>query len=494
MPYSHYDRLSAMDSAFLDLEDGNVHMHIGSIGIFDAEPLQNEDGGMDFDRVIELVAAAVRKNVRFQQRISYVPALKQPVWVDDEKFNLRYHVRHTSLPAPGSERLLKRLTGRIMSEELDRGKALWEMWFVEGVEGNRFAIISKIHHSVVDGISAVDLLSAIVDRDPGGRPKPPGAWIPRPAPSGVRLLADDLMRRAEVPLSLVRGGVSALSSPGKTIGAVRDAALGLGQAAKAGLVPASETPFNEPLGPHRRCDWTRFELEDLKQVRKRSGGALNDVVLAIVSGAIRRFFINRGFRVEGLDFRALVPVNLRGAEVGTFSSRVSTLLAPLPLDEADPLLRLRKVVEAMRELKQSKQRKGGDLVAEVADWTFTGLMLAFARFGLNNRAANMVVTNVPGPRRTVHLLGARMREVYPMVPLGPNQTLGVALFSYDGGLYWGFNSDWDVLPDLHDFIEAVEQEFEEICEAAGEASTSPKAAEAKGGEAASAAGSARSAS
>jgi WS/DGAT/MGAT family acyltransferase len=482
MSYSHYDRLSSMDATFLDLEDGNAHMHIGSIGIFDAAPLTLEAGGFDFERIIEFAGAALQKNVRFQQKIARVPALQQPVWIDDDKFNLRYHVRHTCLPAPGSERLLKRLAGRIMSEELDRGKPLWELWFVEGVAGNRFAVISKVHRSLAEEISGIDSLSAFLESDPHRRSKPTGAWMPRPAPGGDRLLFDELTRRARIPISLLRAGVHGISVPRKTLSALRDAVVGLGQAAKAGLVPASETPFNSPLGPHRRFDWTRSEIGDVTRVNGRFGGTLNDVVLAVVAGAVRRFFIGRGLRVDDLDFRALVPVTpRRDDESGALGGRVSTLLAPLPLDEPDPRRRLERVVETLRELEESKQRHGGEMVAEIADQTFNGLMIQFARFGLRTRAANLVVTNVPGPPEPVYLLGARMLEVYPVGSLGSDQTLGVALISYAGGLYWGFNSDWDVLPDLHDFVEAVHSEFEELFAVVAEAA--PAASEAAAGEA-----------
>jgi WS/DGAT/MGAT family acyltransferase len=492
-PYSHYDRFSAMDAVFLALEDGNAHMHIGSVGIFDADPLAAEGGGVEFDRIVELSEAALQKNAHFQQKLAFVPALDQPVWVDDEKFNLRYHVRHTCLPTPGNERLLKRLAGRIMSEKLDRGKPLWEMWFVDGVEGNRCAVISKIHSSLADGVAGVDLLSAIVNPDPDYRPKPARGRMPRPAPSGGQLLLDEIKRLANIPLSLFRAGAEAVASPGESIAAARNAAVGIGQAARAGLVPASETPLNGPLGPHRRFDWARFDLADVKQVRNQCGGTLNDVVLALVAGAVRRFFIGRGFRVDDLDFRALVPVSIRQkTERRSIASRMTTLLAPLPLDEPDPCRRLERVVEGMRDLKRSKQRQGEKLVAEFADRTFNGLMLQFARFGLNNRAANLVVTNVPGPRGPVYLLGSRMREVYPVVPLGPNQTLGVALFSYDGGLYWGFNADWDVIPDLHDFVEAVQAEFDEICRAAAGPPCAPAEVEKEASQAESVADAARS--
>jgi len=495
MSYSHYDRLSSMDAAFLDLEDGKAHMHIGSIGIFEAAPLTAEDGGFEFDRVIEFVEAALQKDVRFQQKLAHVPAFRQPVWIDDETFNLRYHVRHTCLPAPGSERLLKRLAGRIMSEELDHGKPLWELYFVEGVEGNRFAVISKIHRSLAVEVAGIDSLSAFLDPRPDRRVKPAGGWIPRPAPGGSRLLFDELTRRASIPLSLLRAGARAISVPGKTLSTIRDAAVGLGQAAKASLVQASETPFNFPLGPHRRLDWMRSEIGDVRKVNRRFGSTLEAVVLSVIAGAVRRFFIGRGLRVDDLDFRALVPSTARRREErGTVGDRVSTLLAPLPLDEPDPRRRLGRVVETLRDLEESKQRHGGEMVAEIADRTVSGLMFQFARFGLRNRAANLVITNATGPPKPVYLLGAKMLEVYPVVSLARDRTLGVALISYAGGLYWGFNSDWDALPDLHDLVEAVQSEFGALCAAVAESAAAvPEAAVGGEGGPSGGAGAARSA-
>jgi len=326
-------------------------------------------------------------------------------------------------------------------------------------------------------------LSAFLDPRPDRRVKPAGAWIPRPAPSGSQLLLDELTRRAGIPVSLLRASARAISVPRRTLSTLRDAAVGLGQAAKAGLVPASETPFNFPLGPHRRLDWTHSEIGDVKKVNRRFGGTLNAVVLSVIAGAVRRFFIGRGLRVDNLDFRALVPSSpRRGEERGAVGNRVSTLLARLPLDEPDPCRRLSRVVGTLRELEESKQRHGGDMVAEIADRTVNGLMFQFARFGLRNRAANVVVTNAAGPPKPVYLLGAKMLEVYPVVSLARDRTLGVALVSYAGRLYWGFNSDWDALPDLHDLVEAVQSEFEGLCAAVARSApaVSEPAADGKG--------------
>jgi WS/DGAT/MGAT family acyltransferase len=463
MTYCHYDRLTALDSAFLDLEDGNAHMHIGAVALFEEGPLASKDGGIDFERILASITGALQTRDCFQQKLARVPALGHPVWVDDVNFNIRYHVRQTCLPAPGSERLLKRLAGRIMSEELDRGKPLWELWFVEGVEGNLFAVISKIHHSLADGLSGVDLLTAILRSDPKHRLAAAENWIPRPVPTGRRLLWDEMSRRARLPFELLRLGRRALGDVGNTVAAVQSAMAGLGEVLETGLHPASETPFNQPLGPHRRFDWIRFDLAETKEVSRCLGGTLNDLVLCIVAGAVGRFMAGRGLRIDDLEFRVLVPVSVRAKdEKEDAGNRVSMVLVPLPISESNPRKRLEQIVESTQEFKASNRGQEGEILAEIADWTFSGLMSRVARFGLQSRVANFVVTNVPGPKDPVYLLGARMLAAYPVVPLATNQGLGVALLSYSGNLYWGLNADWDLLPDLHEFVEAVHAEYEQL--------------------------------
>jgi len=463
LAYCHYERLTALDCTFLDQEDGNAHMHIGAIALFDAGPLAREGGGIRFDSILEHVAAALRKNDRFLQKLARTPGLNQPVWVDDDKFNLRYHVRHTCLPAPGDERVLKRLAGRIMSEELDRGKPLWELWFVEGVEGDRFAIISKVHHSLSAGPTGDDLFSAILDTDSAASSEAAGKWLPRPAPSGSRLVVDDLKRRARLPFSLLSISTRAIADAGKTAASVRDAFTGIGEVLRTSVFPASETPFNQPLGPHRRFDWIRSDLDEVKTVRRKLGGTVNDVVLCVVAGAVRRFMAARGLQVSGLDFRVVVPMSLKSAGArGRVESRIAMQLTPLPIDEANPRRRLDRIVETTHEQKTATRTRGSEILTEIADWAHSGFVAQLAHFGVRTRIANFVVTNVSGPTEALYLLGARMREVFPIVSLAENQGLGIALFSYAGGLYWGLNADRDLMPDLYEFVAALETEFEQL--------------------------------
>ncbi len=440
-------------------------MHVGSVGIFEGGPLLRADGGLDMERIRTFVAPALRRSQRFRQRLESVPVFGRRVWVDDHRFNPDYHLRHTALPEPGDARMLKRLAARILSQKLDRSKPLWEIWFVEGLEDGRFAVISKIHHCMVDGISGVDLLAALMGFEPEVElsAEDSGVWLPRPVPGRARLLADEVRHRAELAGSLLRAGRDALRHPGEalgsaggSLGSVRDAVFG-------GLGSASPTPLNEPIGPYRRFDWTRFDLAPVKEIKNKLGGTLNDVVLAVVAGAMRSFLQQRGLRPAALDFRTLLPVSVRrSAERGRLGNRVAFMVARLPLDEADPRRRLERVIRTTGELKRSGQVRGGELVEWVSDWTLARLMPFFMRLAARQRAYNMVVTNVPGPPRPTYLLGARMLDVYPLVPLFSNQALGIALFSYADGLYWGLNADWDAVPDLHDAVEALQVEFETL--------------------------------
>jgi len=463
-----YERLSALDSSFLEIEDDNAHMHIGSVGIYDAAPLTRPEGGLDFERIATFFEGQMHKVPRFRQKLAKVPRLDHPFWVDDESFNIRYHLRHTALPAPGSVRMLKRLAGRIMSQQLDRGKPLWENWVVEGVEGGRFAVIGKIHHCVADGISGTDLATAAlgVDRDDTPEPGPP--WKPRPPPSRARLLVDEFSHHAEIPLGVARAGIRAFFEPSAALKSLGETARGLVEVGVAGLGKASDTPLNEPIGPHRRFDWNRIDLARVKAIGKRMDARVNDVVLSVLAAAIRELLERRGLEPEKLDFRVMVPVSLRDkGDRKTTGNRISNMIVPLPLADIDPLTRLRRVNEITRECKASGQSRGMETltgVMEISD-TLTHLLTGIAA---RSHAVNLVVTNVPGPPIPLYLLGAQLIDIYPLVPLAKNQALGVATFSYNGNLHWGFNSDWDRVPDLHDLALAVGTHFEALAKAVEE--------------------------
>lgn len=464
MSYTHYDRLSALDATFLEIESPSVHMHVGSVLVFEGGSLRTPDGGLDIDRIRTLAEPALRRSARFRQRIERIPLFGHPVWVDDEHFELEYHLRHTALPEPGDARQLKRLAGRIFSQKLDPNRPLWEMWFVEGLENERFAAILKAHHCMIDGISAADLLAGFMQ----GSAAPHEVstklrWVQRPAPTSVRLLGDEALRRAALPLKAVRAGLAAARDPLRALDRARTGVTAIAEALGAGLGSASPTPLNDDIGPYRRFDWTSFDLPLVKEVKNRLGGTVNDVVVAVVAGAMRRFLQRRAVDVDRLDFRAMLPVNIRReSQQGKLGNRVAFLMARLPVDERDPAQRFARVVETTRGLKESSTVEGGEILEELADWTATGLFTSVTRLAARTRSFNMVVTNVPGPQFPVSIFGARMLEIYPLVPLYSNQALGIALFSYDGVLFWGFNADWDAVPDLHDLVEMVQDEFETL--------------------------------
>jgi len=390
----------------------------------------------------------------------------RPVWVDDVHFNVDYHVRHAALPKPGDERQLKRLAARVASQHLDRQKPLWEIWILEGLANPaHFVMINKIHHCMVDGVSSVDLLKVLLmpeATDSFDRPPP---WIPRVAPSSWDLLSDALGRSVRLPIDLARSfsrGVQA-HDPDSGIGANLNA---LRQTLTAGMRRVSDTPLNQRIGPHRRLDWLTMELDVVKGVKKRLGGTLNDVVLATVAGALRRFLQRRGVDVAALDFRVMAPVSVRTEqELGTFGNRISAWMVPMPLGEPDPIQRLEKIREATEHLKHSKQALSAAVLTQVGEWTPSTLLSLGARLAARVLPFNLVVTNVPGPQQPLYMLGARMVDNFGFIPLIDSLCLGVVLFSYAGKLCWGFTGEWDLLPDLHDFVDDIEASFGELRDA-----------------------------
>jgi WS/DGAT/MGAT family acyltransferase len=466
---AYCERLSALDATFLAIEDRCSHMHIGSVGVFEAEPSMSPGGALDPERIHALVSVVLDGVPRYHQRVETSPILGHPVWVDDASFNLHYHLRHTRLPLPGDERQLKRLAGRLMSQQLDRGKPLWESWFVEGLEGNRFAIVSKVHHCMVDGIGGVEMTTATLRPDPGPDPRlaeRPRPFLPRPAPTPRELVRAELFHRLGGALGFVGAAARGITQPRQTTAMVVGLLEGLVEGLATAVRPASPTPLNVAIGPHRRFDWTAMDLAAVKAVKVRLGGTVNDVVLAIVAGAMRRYLGARGVDVDQLDFRAMVPVNLRAGYGGT-GNRVASVVVGLPVGEADARRRLLRVRHEMEAVKHSHQLDMARAVEDLTDWTVPTLIAQTARLAAVSQPFNLVVTNVPGPQFPLYFLGARLLAAYPLVPLFHGEALGIALFSYDGRLFWGINADWDAVPDLHEFVDAVDDELRVLGAAAG---------------------------
>jgi WS/DGAT/MGAT family acyltransferase len=473
-----YERLSAADRSFLVFEQSNTHMHLGGVTVLEHAPLTTAHGGVDIDRIRRYIGSRLHYIPRYRHRLAFIPIENHPVWVEDQHLNLHYHVRHTSLPRPGDDQQLKQLAARIMSQPLDRRRPLWETWVIEGLEGNRFAMLLKTHHCVVDGVSGVDLMSVLLRSAPDDTFEEAPPWHPRPAPAPLALLRDEVIRRVTTPLTLMEHTRALLQNPSEAGARLRDNLASTFEFVSAGLHRPAETPLNQPIGPYRRFDWHRLDLDAVKAIKNRLGGTVNDVVLATVSGAVRRFLKRRHAVVEGLDYRAVVPVSVRSpAEQGTLGNRVSAWMLSLPVNESDPHVRLRKVSEMTARLKRSKQAEAIGALTQVAELVDPILSLG-VRLAARVAPYNLIVTNVPGPQFPLYLLGARLLEGYPTVPLFEYQGLGIAIFSYDGKLFWGLNADWDLVPDLHHFVDAIDASFRELCQAAHAA---PQPSGARGG-------------
>lgn len=464
-----YEPLSAADNTFLELENGGAHMHIAATAVFECGSLASDAGGVDIEKIRTYVGSRLHLIPRYRQKLAYVPVSRLPVWVDDEHFNLAYHVRHTSLPRPGTVEQLKALAGRIQSQRIDRAKPLWEYWVVEGLEeGHRFAVIQKTHHCMIDGISGVDLMAVLMspfpqpDFDAGPR------FVPRPAPAAPALVLSEAWRTVSEPASAVASLAGRLADPAGLVRDVFDGVEGVAATLTSTASQASGTPWNARIGPHRRFDWLRFDLARVKAVKNVLGGTVNDVVLATVAGAVRRFLAGRGVDPDELRLRANVPVSVRSMdERGSLGNRIALWMTDLPVDEADPVARLERIRITTGRLKESKQALGAQVLASVSDMTTWRLLAAAARLSMRSRPFNLVVTNVPGPQLELFLLDAPLREIYPMVNLLENQGLGVALFSYAGNLHWGVLADWDLVPDLDVFVSELARAFGELCAAAG---------------------------
>jgi diacylglycerol O-acyltransferase len=387
------------------------------------------------------------------------------MWVDDDRFNITYHVRHVSLPRPGDEAQLRLLAARIKSQQLDREKPLWEMFVVEGLKGNRFAVVIKTHHCMLDGVSGADLLGVLLGVEPQEVADETVPFLPRPAPSWPELFAAEALRRMREPLEFAR---SAAASPRNALKSLTRGLHAVSTLGPSALKRAMQSPFNRPIGPHRRFDWLEMDLASIREIRKRLGGTVNDVVLAIVSGAVRRFLQRRDAALDAGAFRALVPVSVRSPlDEGRLGNRVAAWIAELPIAEPDPSRRLRALKETTAELKRTEKTVAAGVLTGMAGWAGSSLLSLGVQLVLRARPFNLIVTNVPGPQRPLYLLDAKVLEVYPQVPLFSAQGLGVALFSYDGKLFWGINADYDLVPDLPEFTKALAASHKELRVAAG---------------------------
>jgi diacylglycerol O-acyltransferase / wax synthase len=466
------DRLTALDASFLHMEDASAHMHVASVLVFEGEP-------PPYAEFLEGIEGRLHFVPRYRQRLASVPLGQgRPRWVDDPHLNLRYHVRHTALPSPGSEEQLKALAGRVFSQRLDRDKPLWEIWLAEGLEGGRFALLAKTHHALVDGISGVDIVTVLFDTsaEPAAPPDPGEHWLPRPVPSRSQLLGEALLQRATAPAEIGRTLGAVVRGPRRVAAEVANAAVSMGAMAWAGLNPAPSTPYNRSIGSHRRFTWVRAELADLKAIKNELGGTVNDVVLATVSGALGRQLRRRGESTDRLELKAFVPVSVRAdVERGALGNRVAAMIAALPVWCQDPVDRLAVIREEMSQLKEGRQAVGAEMITQLGDFAPPTILGQAARLMNRQRFFNVVVTNVPGPQFPLYLMGRQMLDPFPMVPLVRNQGLGVALMSYNGRMNFGLVGDYDLMWDIEDLAEDVRGSLSELADAAGVELHEPKA-------------------
>ena len=438
-------------------------MHVGACTIFEGPAPEHEE-------LIEAIVSRLHLVPRYRQRLAYVPFEQgRPVWVDDPHFNPRYHVRDTALPKPGGEDELKRLAARVFSQALDRAKPLWELWLVEGLKDDRFALLSKTHHALVDGISGVDIATVLFDAAPDPMPiaQPEQEWVPQPPPTDSQLLADALLERATVPGEIVRGVRATLRGPRNIVGRVGEGLVGVGAMAWAGLNPAPASPFNVRIGPHRRFTWVRGELATFKAVKDATGGTVNDVVLTVVAGALGRYMRLHGHPTDDVVLKAMVPISIRAdVDRGALGNQLSAMWAPLPVGMTDPIQRLLLIRHEMQSIKDSGQAVGAQVLTSLSGFAPPTIVAQAARLQSRQRFFNVVVTNVPGPQFPLYMLGRELEAVFPLVPLAKNTALGVALMSYNGQLNFGLTADFDALPDVEMLAEELESSIEEIAAAA----------------------------
>jgi diacylglycerol O-acyltransferase len=463
MAQGHGDRLTSVDASFLAQEGPSSHMHVGAVMIFDGPP----PGYVD---VVNQIRARLHLVPRYRQKLAFPPIeTGRPVWIDDPSFNLEYHVRHTALPSPGSEAQLRSLAARIHSQQLDRAKPLWETWLVQGLEGDRFALISKTHHALVDGIAGVDLATVLFDSEPAPPQLPHEGepWRPHAEPSALDLAARGIRGLVRTPFELAGRAASAATRPTETIETTREALEGVGEIAWATLNPAPTTPLNVEIGPHRRVVFLREELDDFRLVKNAFGGTVNDVVLTVVAGGLQKWLRSRGTRTEGLELRALVPMSIRSdADRGTLGNRLAAMRGPLPVYVEDPVARLRVVRAAMDGLKDSKQAVGAEVLAGVQNFTPPTVLAQASRLNFSTRLFNLLVTNVPGPQFPLYLLGRELRDLFPVAFLPRNHALAVAIMSYNGSMDFGLLGDYDAMNDLEEFGGMVEDSLKELLDAA----------------------------
>jgi WS/DGAT/MGAT family acyltransferase len=458
--------MSAFDASFLFMETSTTPMHSGGVAVFEPPA-----GGFDHERLVRLISQRLPFVPRYRQRVREVPfGVARPVWVDDERFDVTYHVRRSALPRPGSMSQLHELVARIMSRPLDRTRPLWEMYLVEGLADGSFAIITKSHEALIDGLSAVDIAQVMLDATPDAVPGPTDSWRPRAEPTSIELLSEALTELSTRPAAAVDAVRETAEDISHAITTVGGKVLGMVSAALAIARAPVSSPLNVPIGEQRRFTTVDLPLAEIKQVRRALGGTLNDVILAVLTGGLRGWLQARGHPpTQGAVLRAMLPVSIAVPASGSGhagGNRVSATLVELPVGEADPAVRLQQVCYQLAVLDESSHFVGADAIVGIAGFGPPTLHALGARVGatVSNRLYNLVITNVPGPQRPLYAAGSRMVSAYPVVPLTHNQALSIGVISYDGGVYVGLYADRDAMVDIDVLAGCIEEAMDELIE------------------------------
>ena len=451
------DRLTVLDSAFVQLETPTQPMHVGHLAIAEGEPFVDAAGRFRLDAVRQAIAARLHLVPRFRQRLVPVPFRQgRSVWADDPRFDVANHVQLTALPAPGDEAQLKELTARLQAAPLDRRQPLWELWFVEGLEGGRVAMIQKTHHAMADGVSGVDVANALFDQEPEAEPVEAPPWEPERTPTTGELVAGALARGAARTAKAVGALPDAVRNPAL----VAERAARVARLARTWTTGAPATSLNVPIGPGRRFEVVRTDLRYLRRIKRPHGCAVNDVLLAAVAGGLRHLLEARGELTDGLTLKAMVPVSMRArTERGSLGNQLSAVLAELPVGEADPVARLRAVAADMARHKEAEDWVDAQVALAAVGYLPVPLVAGVAGLLPRRLAVNLPVTNVPGPRKALYFMGAKIHEVFPYLGPVAGMALMVTILRYDGRMFFGLCADRDAVPDLAVLAEGIEKDL-----------------------------------
>jgi WS/DGAT/MGAT family acyltransferase len=449
--------MSPTDAGFYYAESVNTPMHVGSVTVFDG-PVPS------YGDVVRLLLAKIPQVPRYRQRVCAVPLqLGRPLWVDDEYFQILYHVRHTAVPQPGGAEQLRNLAGRVLAQRLDMSKPLWETWLVEGLEDGRWALINKVHHSMVDGVAGTDLMQLIFDVDPDAQhPEPTAYWNPPPPPSTVSLVLGGVQDTLTHPLRQLAAAADLAAIAAAPRGLWRAGATlraGLPALARQAMTPAARS-LNGPIGPHRRWAWTQTTLPEVKRVRSALGGTVNDVVLTAITHGFRALLERRGALRDGLVVRSMVPVSVRRAdERGALDNQVTAVFVDLPVAEPDPRARLDSVRRQMEEHKRLLNAVDARSIIAMGHFVAPTLLALGTRAGARAGQAwtQTVTTNVPGPRVPLYVLGRRMRSLYPYVPIAAGTRVTIGIYSYQEEMTFGINADFDAFGDIDVLADGIGQ-------------------------------------